>query len=165
MAAENALRIAPAREADVPLVLAFIRKLAEYEKLAQQAVATEADIRSALFGARPAAECAIAWLGGEPAGFALYFQNFSTFAGRPGLYLEDLFVDPPFRGQGIGKALLLYLARLARERGCARLEWAVLDWNQPAIDFYRGLGAVPLEQWTVFRVEGEALDRLAAREA
>jgi GNAT superfamily N-acetyltransferase len=164
MAADLDLRIAPASQADVPVILAFIRQLAEYEKLAHQVTATEEDLRAALFGPRPVAECAIAWSGMEPAGFALFFHNFSTFVGRAGIYLEDLFVEPRFRGRGIGKALLTYLARVARDRGCARLEWAVLDWNQPAIDFYRSLGAAPMHDWTVFRVDGEALERLAARE-
>ncbi len=104
----------------------------------------------------------LAYLADEPAGFALYFHNFSTFLGRPGIYLEDLFVDPPHRGKGVGKALLIHLAKIAKERGCGRFEWAVLDWNKPAIDFYRGLGAAPLDDWTLFRVSGEALDRLAS---
>ena len=157
-----ALRIAPARPADVPLVLAFIRELAEYERLADAAVATEAQLHEALFGARPAAEVLIAALDGEAVGFALFFHNFSTFLGRRGLYLEDLFVRPAARGRGVGRALLAALARLAAERGCGRLEWSVLDWNAPAIDFYRSLGAEPMSEWTTFRVTGPALDALAA---
>jgi GNAT superfamily N-acetyltransferase len=158
------LRIVPATERDVPLILSFIRKLAEYEKLAHQVIATEELLREQLFGSRPMAEVILAHWNDEPAGFALFFHNFSTFLARPGIYLEDLFVDPPHRGKGIGKALLARLARLAVERECGRFEWAVLDWNQPAIDFYRSLGATPLDDWTLFRVTGEALHRLAESE-
>jgi GNAT superfamily N-acetyltransferase len=153
------LRIAPATERDVPLILNFIKKLAEYEKLAHQVVATENRLREALFGSRPAAEVLIAYWDEEPAGFALFFHNFSTFLGRRGIYLEDLFVDPAQRGKGIGKALLIHLAKIAKERACGRLEWSVLDWNKPAIDFYKSLGAVPLEDWTQFRLTGEALEK------
>jgi GNAT superfamily N-acetyltransferase len=145
---------------DVPLVLAFIRGLAEYEKLASQVVATEEGLRESLFGARPACEVLIATHGGRPAGFALFFHNYSTFLGQRGVYLEDLFVIPELRGKGIGKALLERLAAIAQERGCGRLEWAVLDWNTPAIDFYRKLGAATMDDWTVFRLTGEALRRL-----
>jgi len=154
------LRILPATECDVAVILGFIRKLAEYEKLSHQVAATEELLRETLFAGRRVAEVLIAYLGDEPAGFALYFHNFSTFLGRPGIYLEDLFVEPEHRGKGIGKALLIEIARIAKERNCGRLEWAVLDWNQPAIDFYRGLGAAPLDDWTLFRVTGEALDNL-----
>ena len=154
------LRIVPATERDVAVILNFIRKLAEYEKLSHQVAATEELLRDTLFGGRRVAEVLIAYLGDEPAGFALFFHNFSTFLGRPGIYLEDLFVEPAHRGKGIGKALLTEIAKIARERNCGRLEWAVLDWNRPAIDFYRGLGAVPLEDWTLFRVTGEVLDNL-----
>lgn len=161
-ASADALTIEPAAERDVPLILSFIRKLAEYEKLSHQVAATEALLREWLFGPRPVAEVVIAYLAVEPVGFALYFHNFSTFLGRSGIYLEDLFVDPPHRGKGVGKALLMHLARLASERGCGRFEWAVLDWNQPAIDFYRSLGAMPLDDWTLFRLTGDALDRLAS---
>jgi GNAT superfamily N-acetyltransferase len=157
------LRIAPATERDVAVILGFIRKLAEYEKLSHQVTATEEGLRDTLFGPRPVAEVLIAYLGNEPAGFALYFHNFSTFLGRPGIYLEDLFVEPAHRGKGIGKALLIEIARIAKERNCGRFEWAVLDWNQPAIEFYRGLGAIPLDDWRLFRVTGEALDNLAAQ--
>src|ERR1700730_3244977 len=160
MSADSAanLRIEPAADRDVAVILDFIRKLAEYEKLSHQVAATEELLRDTLFGGRRVAEVLIAYLGDEPAGFALFFHNFSTFLGRPGIYLEDLFVDPAQRGKGIGKALLIQLAKIAKERNCGRLEWSVLDWNKPAIDFYRSLGAVPLEDWTQFRVTGEALD-------
>jgi GNAT superfamily N-acetyltransferase len=154
------LRIVPATERDVAVILGFIRKLAEYEKLSHQVAATEELLRETLFGARRVAEVLIAYLVDEPAGFALYFHNFSTFLGRPGIYLEDLFVEPAHRGKGIGKALLIEIAKIAKERNCGRLEWAVLDWNKPAIDFYRRLGAVPLDDWTLFRVTGEALNNL-----
>ena len=155
------LDLALATEADLPLVLEFIRGLAEYERLAHEVVATEDLLRASLFGPRPYAECVIARWGGEPAGFALFFHNFSTFLARPGIYLEDLFVKPAMRGHGIGRALLRRLAQLAVERGCGRLEWSVLDWNEPAIGFYKSLGAVPLDDWTIFRVRGEALEKLA----
>jgi GNAT superfamily N-acetyltransferase len=155
------ITIRPATVEDVPLVLQFIKALAEYEKMSDEVRASEAGLRAALFGPKPDAEVVIAWAGTEPAGFALFFHNFSTFVGRRGLYLEDLFVKPEWRGQGIGRQLLVHLARLAVERDCGRFEWAVLDWNEPAIQFYRGLGAHPLNEWTIFRVSGEALRRLA----
>ena len=155
------LRIVPTRESDLPLVLEFIRKLAEYERLSTEVIADEKALRESLFGVKPAAEVVFAYWESEPVGFAVYFTNFSTFIGRPGIYLEDLFVLPGFRSRGIGKALLGFLAGVAKERNCARLEWAVLDWNQPAINFYRSLGAVPLPEWTVFRLAGPALDDLA----
>ena len=136
--------------------------MVEYERLAHEAVATAADLAAALFGPRPAAEVVIAECDGQPAGFALFFVSFSTFLGKPGLYLEDLFVWPRFRGRGLGKRLMLHLARLAVERGHGRFEWSVLDWNAPAIGFYRRLGATPMEGWTVQRVSGEALRALAA---
>ncbi|HUA21604.1 MAG TPA: GNAT family N-acetyltransferase [Bryobacteraceae bacterium] len=151
------LRITEATEGDVPLVLKFIRALAEYEKLSHEVVATEADVRAALFGPNPVAEVLLAYWSDEPAGFALYFRNFSTFLGKPGIYLEDLFVEPALRGKGIGKALLSRLIEIARERGYGRVEWAVLDWNQPAIDFYRSLGAQPKDEWTIYRLTGETL--------
>ena len=159
-----ALRIAAATEADVPVLLAFIRKLAEYEKLTDQVSATEEHIRAALFGPSRVAEALLAYLDDEPVAFAVFFHNFSTFLGRPGIYLEDLFVDPPHRGKGIGKALLIELARLAQARNCGRLEWAVLDWNESAIEFYRSLGAVPMDEWRIFRMTGDALARLAEGE-
>jgi GNAT superfamily N-acetyltransferase len=156
------LRIVPARESDIPLILEFIRQLAEFERLTQEVIANEQVLRESLFGARPVAEVVLAYSGGNAVGFAVYFPNFSTFVGRAGIYLEDLFVVPAFRGKGVGKALLCYLARLAKQRNYARVEWAVLDWNQPAIDFYRRLGAIPMHDWTVFRLTGQALDQMAA---
>jgi GNAT superfamily N-acetyltransferase len=141
----------------------LIKKLAEYERLLDQVVATEAMIHDALFGERAAAEAVIAWVGDEPVGFAIYFHNFSTFRGRQGLYLEDLFVEPAYRGQGIGKRLLLHLAQIAVERGCDRFEWAVLDWNEPSIKFYQSLGAKPQDDWTVYRLTGDALARLGSQ--
>lgn len=157
----EAIHIRAGNAADVPLILTLIRELAEYERLSQDVVATEDALRATLFGANPYAETLIAELRGVPAGFALYFHNYSTFLAKPGIYLEDLFVRTAARGQGVGKALLARLARSAIERGCGRLEWAVLDWNEPAIKFYRSLGAKALTEWTVNRVTGEALRRLA----
>lgn len=155
------LRISPAQPSDVPLILTFIRKLAEYERLSHEVVADEAVLRESLFAPNPAAEVLLAHLGSQPVGFAVYFRNFSTFLGRPGIYLEDLFVEPEHRGRGIGLALLAAIARIAQERGCLRLNWAVLEWNQTAIDFYRKIGAVLLDDWRICRLSGEALDRLA----
>lgn len=155
------LSITIATESDVPHILTFIKALAEYERMADLVVATEEGLRATLFGPRPYAECVIARWQGEPAGFALFFHNYSTFLGRPGVYLEDLFVKPELRGQGVGRALLQYLAKVALDRGCGRLEWSVLDWNEPAIGFYKALGAEPLVDWTIFRLKGEALTRLA----
>ena len=157
------LEIRAATEEDVPLILSLIKELAEYERLSHEVVATEEVLRDSLFGERPVAEVLIGQLGDEPVGFALFFHNFSTFLGKPGIYLEDLYVRPEFRGAGIGRALLVHLARLARERGCGRLEWSVLDWNEPAIGFYKKIGASPVSGWTVYRVTGEALDDMAAR--
>ena len=157
--------IRPAAERDVPLVLDLIKGLADYEKLAHEVTATEAGLRRSLFGPAPGAEVVIAEVAGEPVGFALFFHNFSTFVGKRGLYLEDLFVKPAWRGHGVGRQLLVYLARLAVERDCGRFEWAVLDWNEPAIRFYRGLGAQPMHEWTVFRVAGDTLQQLAAEKA
>jgi GNAT superfamily N-acetyltransferase len=154
--------IEEAREPDVPLILGFIRELAEYERLPHEVVATEDGLRSALFGARPAAEVVIGRFRGEPVGFALFFHNFSTFVGRQGMYLEDLYVRPSERGHGFGRALLAHVAHLAWERDCGRMEWAVLDWNEPALAFYRRIGAVPMGEWTVFRLAGGALEALAA---
>ena len=159
------MTIRRASPTDVPLILELIRGLAEYERLAHEVTATEAGLRQALFDASPGAEVVIAESGGEPVGFALFFHNFSTFVGKRGLYLEDLFVKPAWRGKGVGRQLLAHLARLAVERDCGRLEWAVLDWNEPAIRFYRGLGAQPMHDWTVFRVAGDALHQLAAERA
>jgi len=156
------VEIRAATEDDVPLVLSLIKELAEYERLSHEVVATEEALRESLFGERRVAEALLGYLGDDPAGFALFFHNFSTFLGKPGIYLEDLYVRPEFRGAGIGRALLVHLAKLARERGCGRLEWSVLDWNQPAIRFYENLGAVPMDEWTVYRLTGESLDELAA---
>lgn len=157
------IHIESATERDIPLVLKLIRDLASYEKLSHQCVATEELLRDALFGKRKFAEVVIVSFNGEAAGFALFFHNFSTFVGRPGIYLEDLYVVPHLRGNGIGKALLVYLARLAKERNCGRFEWAVLDRNEPAIEFYKKLGATCLEDWKIFRLHGSALDALAAQ--
>lgn len=159
----NAIFIRPATENDVPQILSFIKQLAEYEKLTHVVVATEELLRETLFGPRPAAEVLLAFLAEEemPVGFALFFTNYSTFLACPGLYLEDLFVAPQYRARGAGKALLKALARLAKERGYGRFEWSCLDWNEPSICFYKKMGAVPLDDWTIFRVTGEALDKLA----
>ena len=147
--------------ADLPLIAQFIRDLADYERLADEVRFDEAVLGDRLFGARPYAEVLIGEIDGRPQGFALFFHNFSTFEGKPGVYLEDLFVRPEARGSGLGKALLAALARIAVERDCARLEWWVLDWNDPAIQFYKKLGAKPMDEWTTFRVDGDALQRLA----
>lgn len=154
-------QIDPATASDVPLILRLIRGLAEYEKLAHEMRATEDLLRTSLFGERPDAEVVIARSQGEPAGFALFFHTYSTFLGQRGLYLEDLFVLPEWRGRGVGRALLTYLARVARDRNCGRLEWTVLDWNEPAIRFYKSLGAQSMDGWTINRVAGDALSRLA----
>lgn len=158
----DTVRIRSATPADVPLILGLIRELAEYERLLHQVTASEADLRNSLFGAKPAAECVIAEQDGRPAGFALFFHNFSTFLGKPGLYLEDLYVKPELRGKGIGRRLLSHLARLTLERGCGRFEWAVLDWNEPAIRFYERLGAQMLVDWRINRLTGTALEKIAA---
>jgi GNAT superfamily N-acetyltransferase len=159
------ITIRSAGPSDVPLILSFIRGLAEYERLVHEVTATEEGLRESLFGRTRGAEVLIAEADGEAAGFALFFHNFSTFIGRHGLYLEDLFVKPEWRGRGIGRKLLTHLARLAAERGCGRMEWAVLDWNEPAIGFYRSLGAKPMHDWTVFRLTDEDLEALARSEA
>jgi GNAT superfamily N-acetyltransferase len=155
------IEIRGAAEDDVPLILSLIRELAEYERLSHEVSATEETLRDSLFGERRVAETLLAYLGDDPAGFVLFFHNFSTFLGRPGIYLEDLYVRPEFRGAGVGRAFLRCLAKLAKDRGCGRLEWSVLDWNEPAIRFYEALGAVPMADWTVYRLAGEALDELA----
>jgi GNAT superfamily N-acetyltransferase len=155
------LHIRPAAEDDVPVILTLVKKLAEYERLSHQAVATEEDFRNALFGANRVAEALLACSETEPVGFALYFTTFSTFVGRPGIYLEDIFVEPEYRGKGIGAALLTRIAQIARERNYGRIEWSVLTWNQPAIDFYERRGAERMEEWRVFRLAGAALNRLA----
>src|SRR5688572_29574194 len=156
------LEIRPARPGEASLVLGFVRELAEYEKLLHECVATEADIDAALFGAAPSVFCDIAEWDGEPVGFALWFPNFSTFSGRHGIYLEDLFVRPSHRGKGIGKALMVRLAQTCIERGWRRFQWSVLDWNAPSIAFYRSIGAVLMDDWTVCRVGSDALASLAA---
>ena len=161
MTRPGAIEISPASEADIPLILALIGELAEYEKLADQVVATDTVLRQSLFGARPAAHALIARLDGAAAGFALYFHNFSTFLGKHGLYLEDLFVRPECRGRRVGKALLAHLARLALQQDCGRFEWAVLDWNRSACDFYEALGAEAKSAWINYRITGAALARLA----
>lgn len=155
------LSIRPAIPADLPLIAGLIRDLAEYEKLSHEVRFDEAKLGENLFGARPYAEVVIGEIDGTPQGFALFFHNFSTFEGRPGIYLEDLFVRPEARGSGLGKALLAHLAKLCVERDCARLEWWVLDWNAPSIGFYQSLGAKLMDEWTVMRVDGEALMKLA----
>jgi GNAT superfamily N-acetyltransferase len=154
--------IRPATPADLPLICAFIRDLAEYEKLSHEVRFDELTLAKHLFGPHPMAEVVIGEVDGEPQGFALFFHNFSTFEGRPGIYLEDLYVRPAARGAGLGKALLTHLAALAVERNCARLEWWVLDWNAPSIGFYTSLGARPMDEWTVMRVDGANLAQLAA---
>jgi GNAT superfamily N-acetyltransferase len=162
MTSDVGLRIVSATEGDVPLILEFIRELAAYERHLDRVEATEARVRETLFGPKPAASVIFAFNDDQPVGFAVFYFTYSTFVGLPGLYLEDLFVKPEARGQGIGRQLLSYLARLAKERGCCRIEWAVLHWNEPAIGFYRKLGAIPMEEWHVYRLFGTPLDQLAA---
>ncbi len=157
----SAFTISPATPSDTPLILSLIKELAEYERLSHMVVATEDMLREQLFGAQPCAQVVIARENNVPVGFALFFWNFSTFLGKPGVYLEDLFVRPEFRGKGYGKALLLHLASRAKQRGCGRFEWSVLDWNEPAIQFYQSLGAVNMKEWNLYRVTGDALDQLA----
>ena len=155
-------RIEPATEQDVPVILRLVRSLAEYEQLAHAVVATEATLRESLFVKR-AAEVVIGYAGDEPAGFAVFFQTFSTFLGLPGMYLEDLFVEPAYRRQGLGEALLAHLAKIAVERGCGRVEWSVLGWNELAIGFYRKLGAQPMDDWVIYRLTGDSLRQLAQK--
>ena len=150
-----------ARVEDVPIILQLIRDLATYERAAQEVTATEEQLVDVLFGEKPATEVLLAFEGESPVGFAVFFHNFSTWLGRPGLYLEDLFVKPEKRGKGYGRALLVELAKIARDRGCGRMEWAVLNWNEPAIKFYRALGATPMNEWTVFRLTRDEIARLA----
>ncbi|WP_413291283.1 N-acetyltransferase family protein [Bdellovibrio sp. HCB337] len=156
------LNIRKAEAKDCPLILEFIKGLAEYEKLAHEVVATPELLKETLFGAQPKAEVLIAEWNKQPAGFALFFHNYSTFLGRPGIYLEDLFVLPTLRSHGVGKGLLKQLAQIAVERNCGRLEWSVLDWNKPAIDFYLSIGAGPMDEWTMYRLTGEKLKNFAA---
>jgi GNAT superfamily N-acetyltransferase len=155
------ISIRPAGEHEVGVILQFIRDLAQYEHLEHQVVATEDTLRATLFGQRPYAEVVFACLDGKPVGFALFFHNFSTFLGQPGIYLEDLYVRPEARGYGVGRRLLTWLAATAVSRKCGRLEWSVLDWNEPSIRFYRNLGAVAMDEWSLYRLAGPALDRLA----
>jgi GNAT superfamily N-acetyltransferase len=157
----NQFEIRPAHVEDVPIILELIRDLATYERAPDEVTATEEQLVDVLFGERPAAEVLLAFEEQSPVGFAVYFYNFSTWLGRPGLYLEDLFVNPEKRGKGYGRALLVELAKIARDRECGRLEWAVLDWNEPAIKFYRALGAEPMHEWTVFRLTRDGIARLA----
>ena len=164
-AAPDCFAIRPAQPADVPAVLGFVHKLAEYERLSHEVQMDEGALHRLLFGARPYAEVVLAEVDGRAIGFALFFHTVSTFAGKPGIYLEDLFVDPQARGKGYGKALMAHLAHLAVERGCARFEWAVLDWNEPSIAFYQQLGAKPLDTWHVYRLSGAALDALGGKPA
>ena len=156
------LRILPARSEDVPIILSLIRALGEYERLSHEIVATEDGLRAWLFGERPAAEVVLASVNDTVVGFALFFHNFSTFLGRPGLYLEDLFVKPEWRGRGIGQRLLVHLASLAVERGCGRMEWSVLDWNEPALRFYERMGARVMQEWKLCRLTGDSLTHVAA---
>ena len=158
-------KIRAARLADVPIILELIRDLATYERAPNEVTATEEQLVAVLFGEKPVAEVLLAFEGKSPVGFAVFFHNFSTWLGRPGLYLEDLFVKPEARGKGYGHALLVELARIARDRGCGRMEWAVLDWNDPAIQFYRKLGAKPMEEWTVFRLTRDGIAELATSES
>jgi GNAT superfamily N-acetyltransferase len=161
--ARQQFRIELATERDVPVILRLINGLAEYEKLSHEVVATEAGLRESLFGARRVTEVLIGYAGNEPVGFAVFFHNYSTFLGRAGIYLEDLFVLPQWRRRGLGSQLLRRIAQTAVERGCGRLEWSVLDWNEPAINFYKKLGARAMDEWTVYRVTGDALKNLAAK--
>jgi GNAT superfamily N-acetyltransferase len=156
----DSLRIEPVTDADIPVLYTLIKALAEYERLGHMVVSTEDDFRTALLGPRPVIEAVIARVDGTPVGYALWFHTFSTFLGQRGLYLEDLFVLPEYRGQGVGRALLAHLANIAVERGCGRMEWVVLDWNEPAIGFYKKIGGEPLTDWQVFRLTGEALEKL-----
>jgi GNAT superfamily N-acetyltransferase len=161
MNSQSNFEIRPARVEDVPVVLELIRELATYERAPDEVAATEEQLVDVLFGERPAAEVLLAFEGKSPIGFAVFFHNFSTWLGRPGLYLEDLFVKPEKRGKGYGRALLVALAKIARDRACGRMEWAVLDWNEPAIKFYRALGAKPMDEWTVFRLTCDGIAELA----
>jgi len=158
---QSNFEIRPARVEDVPVILGLIRELATYERAPDEVTATEEQLVDVLFGEKRVAEALLAFEGKSPVGFAVFFHNFSTWLGRPGLYLEDLFVKPDKRGKGYGRALLVDLAKIARERVCGRMEWAVLNWNEPAIKFYRALGAKPLDQWTVYRLTGDGITRLA----
>lgn len=161
MTSTGSLRIEPATERDIPLILEFVRGLAEYEKHLDRVEVTEERLRKTIFGPEPAAEILFAYANSVAVGYAVFFYTYSSFAGLRGLYLEDLFVKPEARGKGVGRVLLRYLARLAKEKGCGRIEWAVLNWNEPAIGFYKSLGAVPMDEWDVYRLSGDKLDQLA----
>lgn len=163
MTAHPSLRIEKTTESDIPLILTFIRELAQFEKLGDAVLANEERLRTSLFGPKPYAEAVIAYENVEPIAFALYFFNYSTFVGLPGLYLEDIFVRPQFRGSGVGRTLFAFLAQKALEQGCGRMEWAVLNWNEQAIRFYQKMGADPMREWTVFRLSNQKLEELAAR--
>ncbi len=165
MHSQSNFEIRPARVEDVPIILKLIRDLATYERAPKEVTATEEQLVDVLFGEKPVAEVLLAFEGKSPVGFAVFFHNFSTWLGRPGLYLEDLFVKPEKRGKGYGHALLVDLAKIARDRGCGRMEWAVLNWNDPAIQFYRKLGATPMDEWTVFRLTRDGIARLAQSES
>ena len=156
------IKIVSAKKEKVSLVLSFIKELAEYEKLSLEVTATEKLLKKTLFGKKSVAKVLLAYYENEPAGFAVYFFNFSTFVGKPGLYLEDVFVKPEFRGKGIGKAILIYLAGIAKKNDCGRFEWAVLDWNKSAINFYKSIGAKPMDEWTVYRLDSEAINVLVS---
>jgi GNAT superfamily N-acetyltransferase len=161
MNSQSNFEIRPARVENVPVILGLIRELATYERAPDEVTATEEQLVDVLFGEKRVAEVLLAFEGKSPVGFAVFFHNFSTWLGRPGLYLEDLFVKPDKRGKGYGRALLVDLAKIARDRGCGRMEWAVLNWNEPAIKFYRSLGAKPLDEWTVYRLTRDGITRLA----
>jgi len=165
MHSQSNFEIRPARVEDVPIILKLIRDLATYERAPKEVTATEEQLVDVLFGEKPVAEVLLAFERKSPVGFAVFFHNFSTWLGRPGLYLEDLFVKPEKRGKGYGRALLVDLAKIARDRGCGRMEWAVLNWNDPAIQFYRKLGATPMDEWTVFRLTRDGIARLAQSES
>ena len=165
MHSQSNFEIRPARVEDVPIILKLIRDLATYERAPKEVTATEEQLVDVLFGEKPVAEVLLAFERKSPVGFAVFFHNFSTWLGRPGLYLEDLFVKPEKRGKGYGRALLVDLAKIARDRGCGRMEWAVLNWNEPAIKFYRTLGAMPLDEWTVYRLTRDGIARLAQSES
>jgi GNAT superfamily N-acetyltransferase len=160
MKTNNELTIRNAEKSDAPLILSFIKEIANYEKLSHEVTATEKDIQENLFGDTKYAEVLIAESENEPVGYALFFYNFSTFTGRPGIYLEDLFIRPKYRGKGIGKTLLLKLIKIAKNKNCGRVEWCVLDWNEPAIEFYKNLGAVPMDGWSIFRVTNEKFEKI-----
>jgi len=160
---KNEIIIKPATKEDVPLILSFIKKIAEYEKLLHEVTATEEILRESLFGNKPSAEVIFAYADTKPVAYAIYFYNFSTFIGKKGLYLEDLFVLPEFRGEGIGKKMLLYLINKAAKENCGRMEWAVLDWNESAINFYKSLGAKPMDEWTIFRMDESAIQKVLSR--